>query len=266
MRFGLVLLLPLVFACARSRSDGQVKPDPATVTSKPALAEHPDVTLASSSAEAPLPNGVKVFVGRNGLSLNPAGPPLLKTASDPTKGYPEEGKKNVLTLGPLADALPSGSRAAIVFVDRATTYRMLVEVLFTLGQNGLGEMTLVVRNGAREVGIPLTLPKVGKHGLEGPQLSILLVNGGFSVKTSLGNLAPGCKTIGAGVAVPEVEGKPDLPGLRACVGGVKSLDAGAPWTDVGTFVASADRTFQDLVDMLDAVRPELPNVMLGVPR
>lgn len=262
MRTSPLLVLALATAC--SRSNGQVQPDPVTTPAPPKLPVWADGTLATSTSEAPLPDsGVKVFIGRKGLSLDPAGPPLLKTGSDPSAGYPKEDSKNALQLAPLANALPSGSRA-LVYVDRGATYRMLIEVLFTLGQKKFEEMVLVAKNGAREVAITLTLPKPGGAFVTTPHLSIILVGSAFAVKTSLGNLKPGCTDIGPGLAVPERDGKPDVAGLRACVHGVKALVDAGPWDDTVTFAANSDRTFQELVDALDAVRPDFPKVALAV--
>ena len=51
---------------------------------------------------------------------------------------------------------------------------------------------------------------------EALNLTVLIVNDGFSLKAAGGNIAPGCQGPGAGIAIPLKNGKYDLEALTAC--------------------------------------------------
>ncbi len=259
MRPAPFFLLALTAACTRPRSE--VTPDP--ISAPAARPAYSDVTLASSTAETPVPEGgVKVFVGKRALALED-GKPLLQTGKDPAHGYPEEGKKNGLLLVPLADKLPKDPRA-LLYVDHTTTYRMLFEVVYTLAQKDFRDFVLVARNGSRDVGLGIKVPEAGVMAPTAlHRLTLVRVADGVSVRTEMGNLLPGCKTLGVGVAVPDQAGAIDAAGLSACV---KSVKAVGSWADTMTFLALAERPFSELVTVVDLVRPEFPNFVLAIPR
>ena len=69
-------------------------------------------------------------------------------------------------------------------------------------------------------------------------LTVLIVNDGFSLKASGGNIAPGCEHPGPGVTIPKAAGKYDYDALGRCAAHLKA--------------ASPD--FQTIVSVMDAVR------------
>lgn len=101
-------------------------------------AEVADLRLPTTSSTTAPADGFRVYLTQKGLF---AGKPQAKVADVPAaereKGFPATLKRsgpNDLYVTPLADAVPKGTDHAVVYVDREIPYRLLVEVLFTLGQ------------------------------------------------------------------------------------------------------------------------------------
>jgi biopolymer transport protein TolR len=53
-------------------------------------------------------------------------------------------------------------------------------------------------------------------------LTVIIVNEGFSIKASGGNVAPGCSDTGPGLAIPKKGNDYDFEGLRDCAAKLKS--------------------------------------------
>lgn len=85
-------------------------------------------------------------------------------------------------------------------------------------------------------------------------LTVIIVNEGFSMKASGGNIAQGCDGIGAGLAVPKVGDRYDYEKLRACAAKLKASNpAFADETQV--FIgANPNVPFQVVISTADAVR------------
>lgn len=104
-------------------------------------------------------------------------------------------------------------------------------------------------------------PKAGGAGAIRPPdkaslgLTILIVPDGFSVKARGGNVAPGCKDSGSGLAVGKTSaGDYDYDGLTKCVAGLKrSSDSFADETSV-TISANPNIPYQAVIATMDAVR------------
>ena len=85
-------------------------------------------------------------------------------------------------------------------------------------------------------------------------LTIIIVREGFSVKARGGNVAPGCKDAGSGIAVAKTGTEYDYDGLNKCVAGLKrSSDQFAEETSV-TISANPDIPYQAVIGAMDAVR------------
>ena len=105
-------------------------------------------------------------------------------------------------------------------------------------------------------------PKAGGSGAVRPTdvqkhlgLTILIVPDGFSVKARGGNVAPGCKDSGSGLAVGKTpQGDYDYDGLNRCVAGLKrSSDDFADETSV-TISANPNIAYQAVISTMDAIR------------
>jgi biopolymer transport protein ExbD len=90
---------------------------------------------------------------------------------------------------------------------------------------------------------------------EGLGLTVIIVPDGFSVKARGGNIAPGCKDVGSGLAVSKMpSGDYDYDALNKCVAGLKrSSDKYADETSV-TISANPNITYQAVIGTMDAVR------------
>lgn len=126
--------------------------------------------------------------------------------------------------------------------------------------------------------IESTPPSLGGAGKIRPQetrtlnLSVFVVNDGFSLKASGGNVAPGCEAPGAGLAVPKQGSAYDFAALTTCAKRLK--DASADFKDETqvTITANPDIDYQTIVNTMDALRHSsdgedlFPEVHFGVPR
>ncbi|MGC4086557.1 MAG: hypothetical protein QM756_01425 [Polyangiaceae bacterium] len=56
-------------------------------------------------------------------------------------------------------------------------------------------------------------------------MTVFIVNDGFSLKASGGNIAPGCKTVGPGIAIPTRNGKYDYEALTQCAARLKKASS-----------------------------------------
>jgi biopolymer transport protein TolR len=107
---------------------------------------------------------------------------------------------------------------------------------------------------------------------EALNLSVLIATEGFSLKTSGGNIAPGCNDVGAGYAVPKVNGNYDFTSLKACASHLKGSSSAFADETAATISANPGVDFQTVVGVMDALR-ETPagdslfeNIQFGVAR
>jgi biopolymer transport protein TolR len=103
-------------------------------------------------------------------------------------------------------------------------------------------------------------------------LAVFVVNEGFSLKASGGNIATGCSSPGPGLAVPKDGANYNYPGLTDCAKKLK--DASADFKDETqvTITANPGIDYQTLIRAIDALRRSkegddlFPDVHFGVPR
>jgi biopolymer transport protein TolR len=126
--------------------------------------------------------------------------------------------------------------------------------------------------------IDSTPPSLGGKGVRAAaqsnalNLAILIVNEGFSLKASGGNIATGCSAPGPGLAVPKQGNDYDYATLTDCAKRLK--DASADFKDETqvTITANPGIDYQTLIRAIDAVRRSkegedlFPDVHFGVPR
>jgi biopolymer transport protein TolR len=107
---------------------------------------------------------------------------------------------------------------------------------------------------------------------EALNLTVFIVNDGFSLKASGGNIAPGCQGVGPGLSIPTKGGKYDYAALTQCATRLKS--ASPDFADENQFyvVANPGTDYQTIIDVIDAMRttPQgdslFDNVNFKVPR
>jgi biopolymer transport protein ExbD len=107
---------------------------------------------------------------------------------------------------------------------------------------------------------------------EALNLTVFIVNDGFSLKASGGNIAPGCQGAGPGIAIPLRSGKYDYAALTDCAARLKN--ASSDFQDENQFyiVANPGTDYQTIIDVIDAMRttpqgdPLFENVNFKVPR
>jgi len=126
--------------------------------------------------------------------------------------------------------------------------------------------------------IDSTPPSLGGKGVRAQgeskalNLSVFVVNDGFSLKAAGGNIAPGCDTPGAGLAVPKINNDYDYDSLTKCAQKLK--DASPDFKDETqvTITANPGVDYQTVIRAIDALRRSsegedlFPDVHFGVPR
>jgi biopolymer transport protein ExbD len=101
-------------------------------------------------------------------------------------------------------------------------------------------------------------------------LTVIIVNDGFSLKASGGNVAPGCQGVGAGLSIPKKDGKYDYAALNACAESLKK--ASEKFAEETQFYVSANpgTEYQIIINVIDSMRqtakgdPLFPNVNFKV--
>ncbi len=133
-----------------------------------ALPQHPELTLPLSiSAQEPSEDGVVVIVSRSQILVGDDPSPVVRlpgreelAQSGVDARYKRDGASD-LYIVPLGNALAAARQtdkavqqargesgatsSAVVVADASTPYRLMVEVLYTLGQNEFGKQHLMVR-------------------------------------------------------------------------------------------------------------------------
>ncbi len=114
-------------------------------------------------------------------------------------------------------------------------------------------------------------PKPGPatRGPQTPGLSVLVVDGGVSIKAAGGNVAPGCHDTGTGLAVGKASGDYDFGALQKCALALKASPDFASKASV-TISANPGVRYETVIATMDALRQTadgadlFPDVALGV--
>jgi len=271
----LQLLLALLTACLSAgcssrHSTPQIVADTVSPTASPAPKDDAAPTLVLS------PSGARFGASPDLLAvLDPGGNGGFDAAL-------KKDGKNGLYLLPLGKALEDAraqkrlTDTLSLTIDPKTPFRAVMEAFYTAGQNEIGSFQVTEARLEKPRSFSFKPPDVQrpKRGLDPESkalhLVVLVVNDGLSVKTAGGNIAPGCKEVGPGIAFPKSNGAPDLAALRACV---EHLVEAIPTEEKGfTITANPLIPFGDVVDVIEVVRtradgtPLLPDVTFGIPR
>lgn len=107
---------------------------------------------------------------------------------------------------------------------------------------------------------------------EALNLTVLIVNEGFSIKASGGNVAPGCASVGAGIAVPKKGGQYDYTELTRCAVELKNAKPDFAEENQVRISANPGTDYQTVILVIDALRQTpkgdvlFDDVNFGVPR
>jgi biopolymer transport protein TolR len=107
---------------------------------------------------------------------------------------------------------------------------------------------------------------------EALNLTVFIVNEGFSIKASGGNVAPGCEGLGPGISIPTKGGKYDYELLTICAAKLKKSSPQFADENQVYITANPGTDYQTIISVIDAVRrtPQgdalFDNVNFKVPR
>lgn len=178
-----------------------------------------------------------------------------------------------LLIVPLAEKLAALKRTAphrplVVDAVPTTTYRALIEVLFTAGQNEWSTFDVRLKGDVLRH-VVTHAPRVtgGRLATDDLNLTILVVKDGLGLKARGGNVAPGCDDVGPGLSIPNGPSGIDLSSLDACLPKLKQI---APRAITVTIAANPDRSLADVLAVIDHARGEsfdlFPGVLFGLAR
>ncbi|MBN1606361.1 MAG: biopolymer transporter ExbD [Polyangiaceae bacterium] len=85
-------------------------------------------------------------------------------------------------------------------------------------------------------------------------LTVFIVNEGFSIKASGGNVAPGCQGLGPGVAIAKRDGRYDFAALNQCASKLKASNRDFEDERQVYITANPGTPYQTLVSVIDALR------------
>lgn len=85
-------------------------------------------------------------------------------------------------------------------------------------------------------------------------LTVFIVNNGYSVKASGGNVAPNCAGVGPGITIPKRNGEYDTRGLAECAAKLKRSNP--DFSDEDQFFISANPgiPYHSVIEAVDALR------------
>jgi biopolymer transport protein ExbD len=90
-------------------------------------------------------------------------------------------------------------------------------------------------------------------------LTIFIVNDGFSIKAAGGNVAPGCSGAGPGIAIPKTNGRYDFDALNQCASKLKAADPGFADETQFYITGNPGTDYQTIISVIDAVRTDRTN-------
>jgi hypothetical protein len=85
-------------------------------------------------------------------------------------------------------------------------------------------------------------------------LTVLIVNDGFSIKAAGGSVAPGCDGVGPGISIPRKGDQYDYQGLMQCVEKLKRSNPDFEAETQASLMGNNDTSFQVIVSTMDALR------------
>jgi hypothetical protein len=263
-----------------------------------------DVTLpASSSTTVPAVDPLVVVLSHSRLALGRDAPLAVPNPDSATwaQGFDAKYKRasrNDLFLVPLGSAMgaafPGDASVGDVAIaaSASISYRMLTETMYTLGQERVVRVAILVRSGAEVRAIPIKLPRPGDNLISPTMVSALLAqlahdggpgapsatppprassdastsaavslslnvigtDGGFVVSAAGQRMGPGCHEPGTGIAVPRHDDAYDFAGLAACATTIKASSPTYAGETRVTVTLNAGLDVQLLVSTLDALR------------
>ncbi len=88
-------------------------------------------------------------------------------------------------------------------------------------------------------------------------LTVIIVNDGFSLKASGGNIAPGCTGPGEGIAIPKKGDHYDYEGLNSCASRLKSASPDFADETQVYIAANPGTEYQTIISVVDALRTDM---------
>jgi DNA-binding transcriptional LysR family regulator len=196
-------------------------------------------------------------------------PPLSEQRLTGVGGAEKRNGATDLAIRVLEDRarpLRGDGTVAAVCAHPEVPYRMLVEVLYSLGHVGFANYDLEYGPECRE-GV-----RMRGHGRRIGALAVLVVDWGHAVKLFSENVGTGCAANGEGIAIPKRQAAYDYERLSACLRELRQLypeeaSARNQALDIGYVAANPDSPFSAVWRTVLALRDAgIPNVNFKVSR
>jgi biopolymer transport protein ExbD len=212
-----------------------------------------DLSLpASSTASSSVREGLEIRVSATGILVGPVMVAALEGGKVDERAKPdgddgflietlrEDVQKEVYFQKAIYDRSKKGSPELKVnlLVHKDTSYRVITEVIYSIGQGGAMDVVFVVSGKNGRGTIPLTMPKF--DALEGEKNMLTVMIEGDEISVSFGDDMQ---------SVPR--GTPEK--LGQALRKIKDDNSGLNRVGVG---AGSDIPYEDLVEIMDAVRED----------
>jgi hypothetical protein len=228
-----------------------------------AIANGPIFTLADVGGHPNIaPNAVAVWVTRDKILVNDKEilqlPPKSERAKFGTGAATKRSGPNDLFIVPLGNEVTRVGQSktdSILYIDATTEFRLLVEILFTLGQSGSTRYLLATELPKRDPSLPFRSWANHPPGFEGPGanrrwLTVFQVHDGMLIKFEGKSVGPDCIGNGPGLTLPKQEGLYDFAGLTACA---EKLGKTGGVIGIGYITGSPAVTFEDLLRTIQSL-------------
>ena len=159
----------------------------------------------------------------------------------------------------LKDPSVHGHDVAIAF-DSDVKAETAMEVMATCLDAGMNVFHLAVSREGQTAQIPLEFGRPDPP--DARPLTASVFGGGVVLKVPEGTVAPGCESLGSGVAVSRLDGLIDRDRLGPCIAHVHA----AHRTNTASVLVTKDTEFHEIVTLLDAIRADAKTdaISLGI--
>jgi len=200
-----------------------------------------------------------VFVGGEKILDLPPLPEMKLVGAGPNVKRAGPNDLYIAPLGTFLERLNPPHPSAVLYADGETPFRLLIELMFMLSRYAVDRFILATQrvpanNVDQTLGFQVLAPSRDETG----SYLLLLVNFGVAVKFLGQNVAEGCRSMAAGVAVPKQAGAYDFAALTTCINVLKPAAVQATQTQhvnpyAAYLTANPGTPYKDIVGTLHAL-------------
>ncbi len=228
------------------------------------------------------PAKIWITIGKTDVSVDLKPTVPLPEVSARAAGVDAKHKRdgaNGYFVTPLAQAVPAcHGKSVAIEVEPDTPFRLLLEVVFTLGSQGCASYDVLLA-GAPARHFVMTLPSFDRADSNGydelssraMELTAFLVAEGISLKLAAGAVGPTCEGVGPGLTLPLQDGRYPVGALTLCAAKLKKSVPALKTTSAVTLTASPAVPCSAVIDAAQGLQrhegqPLFPEIILAAAR